>query len=348
MSLQEALRHQSGACAELGSPFNARLLALAADRLTRGTPIADRLLGWPGDITSRGASVPLRLAGSLHAMVLSGKAPGLAACYPPNPRPDDDTLWAAVEDVLTTQADEIDAWLDSPPQTNEVGRSAVLIAAGHWLAAEYALPMALSELGASAGLNLFWDRYALALPGPTLGPADPVLTLEPDWTGALPPQAAPEVVDRRGADLMPLDPTRADDRLRLAAYIWPDQAARHARTRAALASATPVVDRADAADWLEHRLVEAARPGRLHMLFHTIAWQYFPPEVQARARAAIEAAGARATPDAPLAWLSMEADDRTPGAGLHLRLWPGDRRLSLGRVDFHGRWVDWAPELETN
>ncbi len=88
---------------------------------------------------------------------------------------------------MQTHAARIDDWLNSPPQTNELGRSAVLIAVGHWLAERYGLPLILSELGASAGLNLMWDHYALSLPGGTLGPADPALTLTPDWSGPHPP-----------------------------------------------------------------------------------------------------------------------------------------------------------------
>ena len=59
----------------------------------------------------------------------------------------------------------------------------------------------------------------------------------------------------------------------------------------------------------------------------------------------IEAAGALATPDHPLAWLSMENDgDATGGVGaaITLRIWPGNVTLQLGRADFHGRWVQWT------
>ena len=58
-----------------------------------------------------------------------------------------------------------------------------------------------------------------------------------------------------------------------------------------------------------------------------------------------EAAGAQATPNRPLAWLSMETDGDTTGkvgAALTLRLWPGDITLELGRADFHGRWINWT------
>ncbi len=346
MSLAAALSRQAGVCAALGSPFTGRVLRLLAGRLAPGTPLTDRLFAWPGDISASGASVPLRLAGALHGLVLSGADPALAAVYPPAPAPGDEALWDAVARALDAHAGRIGAWLDRPPQTNEVGRSAVLIAAGHWLTARYGLPLRLSEPGASAGLNLMWDRFALDVRGKRYGPQTPALVLAPDWRGEVPPRAAPEVAERRGADLTPLDPRDAGDRLRLLAYLWPDQPDRLARTRAALAVAGAPVDRSDAADWLAHRLA-APVPGQLHLIFHTVAWQYFPAVVQARARALIEAAGARATAAAPLAWLGMEADGASPGAGLTLRLWPGNRRLAPGRADYHGRWVDWRPEEAT-
>jgi hypothetical protein len=346
VSLRAALRHQADACAQLGSPFTARLLRLTAERLRPGTAVADRLLAWPGRIDSSGASVPLRLAGTLHGLVLAGKAPRLGALYPPAPAPGDDTLWEAVADALRTHAAWIDAWLDRPPQTNETGRSAVLIAVGRLLAARYGLPLVLSELGASAGLNLIWDRYALALPGRTFGPATPALTLRPDWSGPAPAAATPRVAARRGVDLTPLDPRDPDDVLRLTAYVWPDQADRLTRTRAALAAADAQVDRGDAADWLADRLADPPRD-HLHLVYHTVAWQYFPPATQSRARTLIETAGAAASDARPLAWFGMEADDRSPGAGLTLRLWPGDLTIPLGRADFHGRWVDWQVDQTT-
>ncbi len=342
MNLRNALRLQAETCDALGSPFTARLLRLTSEHLSRGTVLTDRLFAWPGDISAGGASVPLRLMGALHGLVLDGADPGLAALYPPNPAPDDATLWRTVEAALSTHETRLQSWLDRPPQTNEIGRSAVLIAAGHWLAAETGRPMVLSELGASAGLNLNWDRFALQTPARTLGPDTPVLTLTPDWRGDAPSQAGPQIVERRGTDLTPLDPTDPAHVLRLTAYLWPDQPERLARTRAALSIATPLVDAEDAAPWLEKRLANAPK-NHLHLIYHTVAWQYFPPETQARATRAIETQGARATADTPLAWLAMEADDESPGAGLTLRLWPGDRRLRLGRADFHGRWVDWQP-----
>ena len=159
-----------------------------------------------------------------------------------------------------------------------------------------------------------------------------------------PPQTN-EVRRSAGGDRCRLDP--GADRQRILSYIWADQHDRLARTSAACDIASrhaPKVAQSDAAPWLESRLA-VAHPGHLHLVFHTIAWQYFPPATATRAEAALVAAGRKATPDAPLAHFSMENDASDTGAPLILRLWPGGGTIPMGRADFHGRWVDWrAPD----
>lgn len=333
-AVRQAFHDQAAACAALGSPLMARLMSGLAEALSPGDPVTDRVLGWPGDPSSRADSVPLRLAGGLHALVLTGQDPDLAAAYA---APDTDPIDAALA-AIRAHPEHLCSWLGSPPQTNEVRRSAPLIAAAHWLTARFGLPLVVSELGASAGLNLLFDHYALALPGQTLGPADPALTLMPDWSGPLPPLAPPRIIGRRGADLNPLDPET--DRIRLLAYLWADQPERLTRTRAALdlaARLRPKVDHADAAAWLENRLATPTR-GALHLVFHTVAWQYFPASTRTRALGALERAGRRG----PVARLAMEADATPSGAALTVTIWPGGETIPLGRVDFHGRWVAWS------
>jgi hypothetical protein len=281
--------------------------------------------------------VPLRLAGALHALALRGRA-GLAEVYPPAEVPDD-VLWSAVASALEHEAVAVLDWLDRPPQTNEVRRAAGLIAGAGWLGARFGLPLVVSELGASAGLNLMFDRFALRAGGARVGPPDAALVLAPDWRGPPPPATVPPVLDRRGVDLSPVDPATAEGRLALRACLWPDQPERRALTDAALAVAAATVDRGDAADWLETR--PGPVPGALHLVWHSVAWQYFPPATQARAAAWFAAQGAVATPGAPLARLAMEADGAAPGAALWAEVWPGGQRHDLGRIDFHGRWVDW-------
>ena len=334
MTLTEAFADQAENCARLGSPFMARLMGVLCARLDPDHgAVAARLHSWPGDPSPAGHSLPLRLAGGLHALARAGRA-GLAAAYPPH-SVDDATLWAAVDGALHAQSAFLLDWVETPPQTNEVGRAAAFLAAAHVVHHRHPHPMRWMELGASAGLNLHWPRYALQGPGWQRGPADPALTLIPEWHGDAPPDAEPHVVEASGVDLRPV---RDGDRL--LAYLWPDQPDRLARTEAALALPRAKVDRGDAADWVEARLSVPAPPGVTRVVAHSVAWQYFPDTTAARARAAIEGAGAKASEDAPLAWIAMEADGGQ-GAALTLRLWPSGTTRTLGRVDFHGRWVAW-------
>lgn len=343
MSIPGVFRAQARACEALGSPFTARLLMILAEMLHPGTAVFDRVLNWQGDPTSGGDSVPLRLAGGLHALVLSGKDDGLTGCYPPNIAANDQTFRAALSAALTLHKDLLLQWLDSPPQTNEVARSAVLVAAGQSLASRFDLPLRLLELGSSAGLNLYWDQVRLMANGQAFGPRDAPIELAPDWQGDLPPAGDLRIASRAGVDLNPLDPAKATDRLRMLSYIWPDQTIRLARLQQALtlAQAHPVkVAKGDAAGWISRQLAQP-HAGQVTVVFHTIAWQYFPKSTQAAARAAIETAGAGAKSSAPVAWLAMEADGRADGAAVSLRIWPGGKTLDLGRADFHGRWLRW-------
>ncbi len=339
--VQAAFVSQAKSCDDLGSPFMAQLCHLFASRPLPASPLRDRIYGWEGDMSPRADSVPLRLCGAFHALKLNGGA-GLRAVYPPHAATDD-ALWAAIVTTSATQTKFIDRWIDSPPQTNEVRRAAVLIAAGHWLAQRFGLPMQVTELGASGGLNLMWDHFALEIADHRFGPDDAIVLLTPDWTGALPPANLPKIIARQGVDLNPLNPKDADDALRLRAYLWPDQPDRISRTQAAIAINAVTVEKADAIDWLATHLDHPE--GSLHLIYSTIAWQYFPKDAQARGAALIAAAGADATTNRPLAWFGMEPDNQTPGAALTLRLWPGDLTIPMGRVDFHGRWVNWQPPL---
>lgn len=336
----------------MGSPFTAGLLVRLADALDPATRVGAAVLGWPGD--PKDAALALRLAGGLHALVLSGQDAALAAVYPGGGADGPDALDTAVSGALARHADFLIAFLDSPPQTNEVGRSAILLGGFLTVAAETGLPLALLEIGASGGLNLHWDawRYRLAPDDGAAGEwgaAGAPLTLAPDWRGPLPPLPAATVIARAGCDQNPIDPGDADARLRLRAYVWADQAARLARLDAALAhaAASPVrVERADAGAWLERRLAE--RPaGAATVVFHSIFWQYVAAPTRARLRAAIEGAGTGATSRTPLAWLRMEPAPEAPRhAELRLTLWPdgGERRLAA--VDYHGNWVAWGPAGE--
>jgi hypothetical protein len=265
--------------------------------------------------------------------VRQGEAPELAALYPPNPLPDEAVLAATLRPVLALG--DLLPWLDSAPQTNEVGRSAVLMA-GLLVAADgLKRPLHLLELGASAGLNLILDRYAYDLGGMEAGDPDSPLRLVPDWKGPPPPAARVAVASRRGVDLRP-----ARDPQRLLAYVWPDQPRRleQAEKAIALLAADPAqVDEGDAAEWLERPLAGPAPEGAARIVMHSVAYQYFPPETQARVTAAIEAAGKRE----PLGWLRMEKRPEDERFSLRLRLWPGGEDRLLAWIHPHGSSISW-------
>lgn len=346
-AVRQAFADQAVICTAAGAPFTGRLCRLVGERLTADGAMGGRVLGWTGVPSHQGDALPLRLMGGLHALARSGADGALSALYPPNPAPEDDAaVWVVVARVLDDHADSLSPWLDGPPQTNEVGRSAALMAGLLVLAQRFGLPFSLYELGASAGLNTVLDRYAYSLGDTEAGRAGSAVQLTPVWIGASPPSARVEIAQRKGVDRNPLDVRDPATRARLAAYVWADQRERLARLEAALdlAATEPApIDRADAADWLERTLSLTPEPGVCRVVMHTIAYQYFPPEAQARIRAHLAAAGASATEDAPLAWLSFEAAsgsvDRRPA--LDLTIWPGGRRARLAVCQPHGAEIDW-------
>ena len=113
-------------------------------------------------------------------------------------------------------------------------------------------------------------------------------------------------------------------------------------TESLVAVSAPVVDRADAADWLAVELAEPVA-GVCTVVTHSIVFQYLAPTSARAVLATLDAAGARATTEAPLAWLRME-----PGgdqAELRLTVWPSGTTHLLATSAYHGPPVVWrAPE----
>lgn len=334
---------QAGFCTQLGAPFTALLCETLGKRLDRSSEAGRRVLDWAGDPGPFADALALRLCGGLHFLARSGAAPALASLYPPSPLPDEERLWAAL--VPTLGDGSLPAWLDHAPQTNEVGRSAVLMSGLLVIADRFRLPLRLYELGASAGLNLLLDAYGYDLGGLAAGDPASGVQLRPAWEGPPPPAAQVEIIGRRGTDLNPA--RLPDEGERLLAYVWPDQPERLQRLAAALAIAgdtPPHVDRAGAADWLESQLTLAPEPGVTRVVMHSVAFQYFDADSQNRVTAHIEAAGGRASTAAPLAWLRYEQDAESGEPSLRLRTWPGGEQL-LAWAHPHGRSVRWLGGL---
>jgi hypothetical protein len=341
------MRRQSVACGELGSPLYARLLARAAADLEAGGPVAAVLDGYLD--TPWRSALALRMLGGVHALVLSGQAPELAAFYPSaggtaDPGPGGALAWAALRSVLAGQRDAVRGWLDRPPQTNEVGRAAALLGGLRHLAAEACLPVRLVEIGASAGLNLRADRFYIPGEAGRYGdPSSPVV-LAGAWRGQPPPPADVEVIERTGGDRTPIDPTTPQGRLTLAAYVWPDQPDRTERLRGALAVAAQLpadLRQEPASDTLRRT---ALADGSWTVLWHSIVRQYLDEAQREAVAAGVAALAAAATPAAPFAWLSLEPHQRTANGRCEVRLttWPGGVQRVLGSASPHGMPVVWA------
>jgi hypothetical protein len=337
---------QAKACAALGSPFTARLCRMLPNVLDERTGFGRAVLGWPD--SARADALALRVCGGLHALRRRIGADLLAPVYPPHDVPDHE-LFDALAAAIAQHDKFLLAYLDSPPQTNEVARSGIILAGMTEVVRVTGQPLETLEIGASAGLNLGFADYRYDLGnGRRWGRADAPLTLACDWQGAVPELVDISVAARAGCDRNPLDASNPEHRARLTSYVWPDQEARLARIEAALAHAARIgtkVELADAARWLEQRLAQEQPAGTTRVVYHSIVWQYLPEATAARAAAAIAAAGTRATPKRPLAHLSIESDhgpDFADGASMKLTLWPDGLTREIARADFHGRWVRWV------
>ena len=337
---REAFRIQEFYCRTMDAPIYARLCTAIAEGLTRASRTGARVLDWPGEPTRD--ALPLRFIGGLHALVQAGLDPMLAAVFR-GETTDQPAIVSAVESALASHDGFLWPWLDGPPQTNEPGRSGALILGLFEIARRHGPRIELLEIGSSAGLNLLIDRYGFDLGGVRVGPAGAEVTLAPEWKGDPPVPARLDIVSVRGSDIRPLDATDPAVEARLAAYVWADTPARGERLRKAIAMQRekPVdLVQADAADWVEARLAEPQDAGVTRVLMHSVVWQYLPEASADRVRAAMSAAGARATAERPLGWVMMEPDRAYAHQVIRVKSWPGhDDWQVIATAHAHGAWV---------
>ena len=349
-SVLEEFRLQSRFCAEFDAPFTQQLLARAADNIEAGGIVAKLTANWRGH--PRADAVSLRVAGALHAAALTGRDAMLAVEYP-HARDDwsMDRVWPSAETFLEREESWVRDFMKSPPQTNETARAAGLAAAFMWLAERTPQPFHMLELGASAGLNLNWDRFAYAHPPwnrhSVIGPMIPTRI-----DGSPPMWRDLAIAARVACDQNPLDPADANDRLRLRAYVWAGQSARLERLNAALELSRETgvkVEKADAAVWVREKLA-GDLPVGTSVVYHSVFFQYPPMEIRQAIASGIEEAGTRTRDDRRLAWVRFEpesvlgADRGSTRYVLNVVTWTNGRRDEqvLADVDPHGRTMSWV------
>lgn len=250
---------------------------------------------------------------------------------------------------LLAHADEVVAECTARRvQTNEPLRLAPLLP----VLTEIEGPIALLEIGASAGLCLYPDRYSYRFADasgevrvaldPDDGPSEVVLVSE--VRGDMPPVRMPQIVWRAGIDLDPLDPRDPRDRAWLQGLVWPGETGREDRIAAALdvaAADPPTIVRGDAGERIES--VTASAPGDATLVITTPGVLAHIPWAERQALIAqVRALPARwITIDAPSlhdAWRPAIDPDTWPGFVVAL---DGGVRAA---ADPLGRWWEWRTD----
>ena len=213
--------------------------------------------------------------------------------------------WEATRDLMLARS----------TQTNEAGRCAVLLPA----LARVERPLSLIEVGASAGLCLYPDRYSYTYRtesgSVTLHPDDGPSTVELicELTNAEPPDTLPEVAWRAGIDLNPIDITDGDQKEWLRSLIWPEHETRRARLTAAsalVAADPPRLVPGDLLETVESLLAEAPADTQI-VVFHSAVLAYVDPSEREKFAALM-----RMRDD--IVWISNEGSGVLPDIGAEI------------------------------
>ncbi|MEO1047490.1 MAG: DUF2332 domain-containing protein [Pseudomonadota bacterium] len=346
----EAVTWQADHAEKAGAACTARIIRSLPKVRESDTELGRRMREWAG-LTLKDA-MPLRVTGGLHHLALTGVDDRLVPVYS-GQLTDQAQIDAIVLDMAARHDAALAPWLDGPPQTNEAGRSASIMAGLLWLARRVSPRFELFELGASAGVNTMMDRYFYDLGGTQVGPRRSPMRIRPDWRGKGAQPAAPDdfaILSVHGCDVAPINLSDPAAALRLKSYVWPEAAARMERIEAAIQLAgelAPDVVEKDAGEFVAETLARPQAQGTTRAMFHSIMWQYMPAATQEAITALFDEHGAKATRDRPLAWVSLETNPETFRHELHVRSWDGSPGAGeahlLAYAHPHGEWVEWAP-----
>jgi hypothetical protein len=332
------------------------------EQLARRIAADDDLLAWLTQAADPRRS-PVNFFAAVHYLVRREPDGELARIYSGEPG----DPWPAFRCFFDEHADEVaDLLATRTIQTNEVGRSAVLVPAFCHVARRFdGRPLALIEVGPSAGLNLLLDRYRIEYSdGRSTGDRASDVRLRCDVVGAPPP--LPDglglpIVSRVGIDLAPVDVRDPDAVAWLEACIWPDVPHRLERFRAAAARAAadpPTLVQGDALDVLPVVIAETPSD-HVPVVYATWALAYFSPAGRSALRAALAEIGRQRE----LALVTAEYPQVTPwfpepraptltgkaATLLGATMWNDgtEQAEPLAWTHAHGQWLDWLSDGPT-
>lgn len=299
---------------------------------------------------ARSRPVPNLLLAAVHYLLLAGNNHELRRFYPSLGGHPTEGAYPVFREFVLAHRDEIIPLLHSRRvQTNEVARASVLLPALGLIATRTnGTPLALIEVGTSAGMLLLFDRFAYDYgDGVVCGNAGSPVRLRCETRGAIKPpvpRQMPAVVSRVGIDLFPIDVSDPHAAMWLRALVWPDQTERFERlTRAIdLAKADPPALVAGDAFAAAPAALEQVGDSAVPVVFHCHTLNQFQPEDRERFIAML----AQASTGRTLYHLALEfasAGDEWPE--MWLRTYRDGALLSLERLakyQAHGDWVEWS------
>ena len=231
-------------------------------------------------------------------------------------------------------------------QTNEVGRCAVLYPVFAHLAERINhQPLALIEIGTSAGLNLNWDLYRYRYDGTGeygVDGSSVVVSSEVHGRQKPPlPSTPPAVASKVGVDFNPLDLSVPEDAFWLRSLVWPEHTERAERLAGAIELTRknpPHLVQGNGVDLLAE-LIEEIPSDNMPTIFHTFALYQFP-EDQARLADALH----QLSRQRDIALISME--QRRPESEADLSIFKAGEPITerLATCHPHGKWVAWEKE----
>lgn len=300
-----------------------------------------------------GQPIPNLFLGAIHYLLLAGAEHELAAFYRScrtAPKPHQHAFPAFRDFCVANEAAIRDLMAHRRVQTNEVRRCAYLLPAFSYVARKAgSRPLALIDVGTSAGLNLIWDRYAYDYgTGQLLGSTDARVRIPSELKGnqqpPLPDQPS-AIAYRVGVDLHIPDVANPTEALWLRSLIWPDQPERMDLLIAAieeLRTEPPNLLEGDAFDLLPKLIRET--PGEATVcIFHCHTLNQFSETQREEFRGLL----ADTSRQRPVVQLSAEWIF-TPSPELRLFHWSGGKSRSehLANVDHHGRWIEWLVAVD--
>ncbi len=317
------------------------------EHLARSIADDEELLALAANVSPE-QPIPHLFFAAIHFLLLQGQTHPLAQFYPSLTSTPGEPQHAypvfqafcrahahAIRHLLTTRIN----------QTNEVGRCAYLMPAFALISRlAHARPLALVEIGASAGLNLMWDHYGYnygsgMVCGNAQSPVQLACTLRGERRPPLPEQM-PEVALKVGVDLNAVDIRNDDEALWLRALVWPENRERAALLRQAMDVTRHHPPQLHSGDGV------AMLPGILNTIpqdtalcvFHTHVLNQFSPEARDRFATLLEThASTRDVYRLSAEWL----------CGAHPRLdltaWQHGRmhQRHLANCQAHGQWLEW-------